>query len=53
MSKYEGQYPVYEISASKIKSNACKIYEMCRANGIEPVGVVKGLAQYRRWRNYS
>ncbi len=42
MSNYEGQYPVYEISASKIKGNACKIYELCRANGIEPVGVVKG-----------
>ena len=41
---YEGQYPVYEISASKIKSNARKIYEMCKANGIEPAGVVKGFS---------
>jgi len=44
MIDYEGQYPVYEISASKIKSNACKIYEMCRSNGIEPAGVVKGFS---------
>ncbi|MGE5678641.1 MAG: alanine racemase [Pseudomonadota bacterium] len=41
---YEGQYPVYEISASRLKSNACRIYEMCKANGIEPVGVVKGFS---------
>lgn len=41
---YEGQYPVYEISASRLKSNACRIYEMCRNNGIEPVGVVKGFS---------
>ena len=41
---YEGQYPVYEISASRLKSNACRIYEMCRANGIEPAGVVKGFS---------
>ena len=44
MIKYEEKYPVYEISASKIKSNACKIYEMCKSNGIEPVGVVKGFS---------
>lgn len=44
MIEYEGQYPVYEISASKIKSNARKIYEMCKANGIEPAGVVKGFS---------
>ena len=44
MIGYEGQYPVYEISASKIKSNACKIYELCRTNGIEPAGVVKGFS---------
>jgi predicted amino acid racemase len=44
MVNYEGQYPVYEISASKIKNNAGKIYEMCKANGIEPVGVVKGFS---------
>ena len=44
MINYEGQYPVYEISASKIKSNACKIYELCRTNGIEPAGVVKGFS---------
>lgn len=44
MIKYEGQYPVYEISASKIKSNAYKIYEMCKVNGIEPAGVVKGFS---------
>lgn len=42
MIEYEGQYPVYEISASKIKNNALKIYEMCKSNGIEPAGVVKG-----------
>ncbi|MHB1394001.1 MAG: alanine racemase [Clostridia bacterium] len=42
MINYDGQYPVYEISASKIKSNACEIYELCRSNGIEPAGVVKG-----------
>lgn len=42
MSDYEGQYPVYEISASKVKNNACRIYELCKANGIEPAGVVKG-----------
>lgn len=42
VDNYEGQYPVYEISASKIKGNACKIYELCKANGIEPIGVVKG-----------
>jgi predicted amino acid racemase len=41
---YCGQYPVYEISASKIRSNAGKIYEMCKANGIEPTGVVKGFS---------
>ncbi len=44
MNDYEGQYPVYEISASKIKSNACNIYELCRSNGIEPMGVVKGFS---------
>lgn len=44
MFEYDGQYPVYEISASKIKSNALKIYEMCKANGIEPAGVVKGFS---------
>jgi len=44
MYEYEGQYPVYEISASKIESNARKIYEMCKANGIEPAGVVKGFS---------
>lgn len=44
MINYDGQYPVYEISASKIKNNACKIYELCRANGIEPIGVVKGFS---------
>lgn len=44
MFEYEGQYPVYEISASKIKSNALKIYELCRSNGIEPAGVVKGFS---------
>jgi len=44
MSDYFGQYPVYEISASKIKSNAARIYELCRKNGIEPVGVVKGFS---------
>lgn len=44
MDIYEGQYPVYEISASKIKSNAGKIYELCRKNGIEPAGVVKGFS---------
>lgn len=44
MVNYEGQYPVYEISASKLKSNAYRIYEMCRANGIEPAGVVKGFS---------
>lgn len=41
---YVGQYPVYEISASRLKSNACRIYEMCKANGIEPAGVVKGFS---------
>ena len=41
---YEGQYPVYEISTSKIKSNAHNIYELCRSNGIEPMGVVKGFS---------
>lgn len=41
---YEGQYPVYEISASKIKSNASGIYELCRSHGIEPLGVVKGFS---------
>jgi len=44
MIEYEGQYPVYEISASKIKSNAQKIYELCKSNGIEPAGVVKGFS---------
>lgn len=44
MSNYEGQYPVYEISAAKIKGNAGRIYEMCKANGIEPAGVVKGFS---------
>lgn len=44
MSYYEGQYPVYEISASKIKSNACKIYELCKSRNIEPTGVVKGFS---------
>jgi predicted amino acid racemase len=44
MDNYEGQYPVYEISASKIKSNAGRIYELCRSNGIEPAGVVKGFS---------
>lgn len=44
MINYEGQYPVYEISASKFKSNACKIYQMCKENGIEPAGVVKGFS---------
>ncbi len=44
MVNYEGQYPVYEISASKIRNNAGKIYELCRSNGIEPVGVVKGFS---------
>lgn len=44
MTDYEGQYPVYEISASKIKSNALKIYELCKSNGIEPMGVVKGFS---------
>lgn len=44
MFEYEGQYPVYEISASKIKSNALKIYELCKSNGIEPAGVVKGFS---------
>ncbi len=44
MTEYHGQYPVYEISALKIKSNAQKIYELCRFNGIEPTGVVKGFS---------
>lgn len=44
MINYEGQYPVYEISASKIKNNAEKILEMCRISGIEPEGVVKGFS---------
>lgn len=48
MINYEGQYPVYEISASKIKSNACRIYELCRTNGIEPAGVVKGFSAIPR-----
>jgi len=42
MDVYEGRYPVYEISASKIKDNAKRIYQMCRDNGIEPTGIVKG-----------
>lgn len=41
VNNYEGQYPVLEISASKMKNNAQKIYELCTANGIEPAGVVK------------
>jgi ornithine racemase len=44
VNNYEGQYPVYEISAPKIKSNACRIHELCRSNGIEPMGVVKGFS---------
>lgn len=48
MGNYEGQYPVYEISASKIKSNARRIYELCRSNGIEPAGVVKGFSAIPR-----
>lgn len=44
MIDYEGQYPVYEISASKIKNNASRIYELCKASGIEPAGVVKGFS---------
>lgn len=44
MSDYYGYYPVYEISASKIKSNAAGIYELCKNNGIEPMGVVKGFS---------
>ena len=37
------KYPVYEFRP-QIKSNACKIYEMCKSSGIEPVGVVKGFS---------
>jgi len=48
MDSYEGRYPVYEISAEKIKTNAHRIYEMCKANGIEPVGVVKGCSAIPR-----
>ena len=48
MNSYEGKYPVYEISASKIRSNASKIYELCRKNGIEPAGVVKGFSAIPR-----
>lgn len=44
MSDYYGYYPVYEISASKIKSNAAGIYKLCKNNGIEPAGVVKGFS---------
>ena len=44
MNTYEGQYPVLEISASKIENNARKIYELCKANVIEPAGVVKGFS---------
>ncbi len=42
MNNYQGEYPVLEISAEKIKNNAKVIYELCKKNGIEPVGVVKG-----------
>lgn len=44
MSDYYGKYPVYEISALRIKNNAARIYELCRKNGIEPAGVVKGFS---------
>ncbi len=44
MIDYEAQYPVYEISASKVRSNARRIYELCKSNGIEPLGVVKGFS---------
>lgn len=44
MNDYQGRYPVYEISASKIKNNARRIYELCKAAGIEPAGVVKGFS---------
>jgi predicted amino acid racemase len=48
MEAYEGKYPVYEISSSKIRSNACRIIEMCRAKGIEPTGIVKGFSAIPR-----
>ncbi|HYE81965.1 MAG TPA: alanine/ornithine racemase family PLP-dependent enzyme [Clostridia bacterium] len=44
MNNYEGKYPVYEISAPKLKSNARRIYELCKSSGIEPAGVVKGFS---------
>lgn len=48
MEAYEGKYPVYEISSSKIRSNACRIIEMCKAKGIEPTGIVKGFSAIPR-----
>jgi len=42
MIKDHCEYPRLEIYADKIKNNAKKIYDLCKNNGIEPVGVVKG-----------
>lgn len=42
MNDFEYQFPVMEMYADKIKNNAKVVYELCKKNNIEPVGVVKG-----------